>query len=413
MNIFIMFLVALFMAGVYLMGAPNQNVVQHDTEYAIAQSDMRAIAQCATAVHNAQINGFVFDDICVQQNGIQSDFVCLNESRKITNCETKGTRKKVYHYIITYTAPIESVYYNEMMEILERYYTEAGTFGLMQDNAIVSGGTLTKRIVPSAIIKDKNLEKGQLVYLTQYEVPDVGVLIGAGNDSVDIICPAGTVKTYRFGRWQCIGYNLKTDCGGDKIWDSDLQECVADESRKPLCASNQNAVLVDDVWECVSPFSEKICPNNMVARLNYNTLEWECVVDPNSIADSKRCENVVLGPVHGMYGTTLRIPQTSCTDCERLVTDAETCISKCVPDAAKINDPKCYPGNIAECSGLSRGIYFGFPSVAYVNNTDDLSDISVPFDKQHSQNRKFNCLDCGAGQIDSAKSRPPYVAVCK
>lgn len=412
MNIFIMFLVALFMMGVYLIDAPSQKIIQHDTEYAIGQSDMRAIAQCANAVHNAQINGFDFDDVCVVQNDIYSDFVCLNESMKITNCDKTSSRRKIYHYIITYTAPIEPAYYNDMMEILERYFTESGTFGLLQGNTIISGGTTAKRIVPAAIVSEKKLQDGQLVYFTQYEVPDSGDIIG-NTVVADINCPVGTVKTYRFGRWLCVSYNIKTDCGGDMIWDSDLQKCIADESRKPLCASTQNAVLVDDVWECINPFPEKACPDNMIARLNYNTLEWECVVDPSSVADSKKCENVVSGPVHGTLGTTLRIPQTSCTDCERMVTDPDTCVTRCVPDATKMNDSNCYPGNIAECSGSSRGVYFGFPSVAYVNNVDGLSDISVPFDEQHSQNRKFNCLDCGDGQIDAEKSRPPYVAVCK
>ena len=54
MNIFIMILIALFMAGYYWMDSPSQNIAQHNTEYAIERSDLRTIAQCATAVHNAQ-----------------------------------------------------------------------------------------------------------------------------------------------------------------------------------------------------------------------------------------------------------------------------------------------------------------------------------------------------------------------
>ncbi len=412
MNIFIMILVALFMAGYYLMDSPSQKIRAHETEYAISQSDMRMIAQCATAVHNAQINGFDFEDVCVEQYGVVSEFICLNDSMKITDCENKNSRKKINHYIVTATAPISDAYFNDVMEVLEQHFSESDTFGLFQENAIMSGGTMTKRIVPNAIIKQLNLQNGQLIYLTQYDVPDVGV--GYATESViDINCPVGTVKTYRFGRWQCIAYNAKTDCGGDMIWDSNLSECVADESRKPLCASNQNAVMVDDVWECISPFPDKVCPNNMIARLNYNTFEWECVVEPGSVADSKKCDNVVSGSVYGAFGTTLRIPQTSCTDCERMITDPETCVSRCVPDASKVNDKNCYPGNISECSGSSRAVYFGFPNMAYVNNVEDLSGASVPLDKQHSQNRKFNCLDCGMGQIDESRSRPPYVAVCK
>ena len=412
MNIFIMFLVALFMTGYYLVGSPSQKINIHDTEYAVSQSDMRTVAQCATAVHNAQINGFEFEDVCVEQNGIVSEFICLNSSMRVVSCDTDDGRKKLNHYIITATAPIDDSYFNEMLEILETYFSESDTFGLFQENSIMSGGTATKRIVPAEIIKHMELKDGQLVYLTQYDVPDIGVGYTIV-ESADVNCPVGTAKTYRFGRWQCIAYNTKTDCGGDKIWDSNLSECVPDESRRPLCSGNQNAVMVDDVWECISPFPERACPNNMIARLNYNTLEWECVVEPGSAADSKKCDSIVSNTAYGAFGTTLRIPQTSCTDCERMITDSETCVSYCVPDAGKVNDPNCYPGNISECTGSSRAVYFGFPNMAYINNVSDLTGVSVPLDKLHSQNRKFNCLDCGMGQIDASRSRSPYVAVCK
>ena len=70
MNIFIMILVALFMAGYYLLDSPSQNIVTQTTEYAIVQSDLRTIAQCVAAVQNSNINGTDFQDICIQQNQI-------------------------------------------------------------------------------------------------------------------------------------------------------------------------------------------------------------------------------------------------------------------------------------------------------------------------------------------------------
>ncbi len=412
MNIFIMILVALFMAGFYMMDSPSQRVAQHDTEYAVTQSDLRTIAQCATALHNAQINGTEFIDVCIEQNGLVSKFVCLDTRFKVTSCDIANGKKPAYSYIVTASAPMDMENYNAMMEILETYYSESGTFGLIQDGKIMSGGTSSKRIVPDAIIKDMSITDGQLVYFTQYEIPDVGKQFATA-PVADVQCPVGTAKTYRFGRWQCIPYNVKTDCGGDMIWDSDLYECVPDESRKPLCADTQTAVMVDNVWECISPFPEKQCPNDMIARLNYNTLEWECVVDPTKDKTTKKCSHIVGGMVYGALGTTLRVTQTSCTDCERMITDSETCVSYCVPDATKLTDPKCYPGVISECSGPTRAFYFGFPNYTYISNVTDLTDIAVPIDKSHSQNRKFNCLDCGEHEIDSSKSRPPFVAVCK
>ncbi len=413
MNIFIMILVALFMVGYYWIDSPSQNIAQHDTEYAIERSDLRTIAQCAVAVHNAQINGTEFQDVCIEQSQINSQFVCMDKKLKITKCAVVRNQKPAFSYIVTATQPLDAENYNSMMEILEQHYADSGTFGLFQDNQIMSGGTATKRVVPAAVVKEMDLKNGQLVYLTQYEIPDMGTQYDAVGVA-DVVCPVGTAKTYRFGRWQCIGYNTQTDCGGDMIWDSDLYECVADESRKPLCADSQTAVLVDSVWECIDPFPEKSCPDKMVARLNYNTLEWECVIDPNSITDTKKCGHIVSGMASGTLGTTLRIPQTSCTDCERMITDPDTCTTSCVPDPSKIGDARCYAAAAAnQCSGPSRAFYFGFPNKAYIGAVDAVANVAVPLDKAHSQNRKFNCLDCGEGVIDATRSVPPYVAVCK
>ena len=412
MNIFIMILVALFMAGYYLIDSPSQRIQKHETEYAIERSDLRAIAQCAVAVHNAQINSVPFQDVCIEQNGIGSEFICLNAKFKQTDCNAEGRQKPAFSYIVTYTAPIDPQNHNAMMEILEEHYAESGTFGMFNDKTIISGGTSTKRIVPAEIISKLKLVDNQLVYLTHYEKPQI---ITTNFDAVtaDVNCPTGTVKTYRFGRWQCIGQNTKTDCGGDTIWDSDLQECVADERRKPLCANDQTAILIDSVWDCISPFPDRKCPNKMIARLNYNTMEWECVIDPTTITESKKCDSFIQGNVYAAPGTTLRIPQTSCTDCERMITDPDTCESICVPDPSKLDSPRCYAGNIADCSGASRALYFGFPNRGYIDAIKDFENIDIPLDSQHNQNRRFNCMDCGTGTIDTEKSVSPYVAICK
>lgn len=412
MNIFIMILVALFMAGYYWMSSPGQQMPQHTTEYAITKSDLRMVAQCATAMHNAQINGQEFDDVCVSQNGVTSKFICLDNKLKQTKCEVVRNKKPAFSYIVTATSPVDATNHNSMMEVLETYYTDAGTFGLFQDKMIMSGGTSTKRVVPAEIIKEMELTDGQLVYLTQYEIPDAGTEYEMGGTPT-VICPAGMAAVYRFGRWQCITYNTKTDCGGDMVWDSDLYECVPDQSRRPLCASNQTAVIVDSVWECVNPFPERSCPGKMVARLNYNTLEWECVAEPGSNDDASRCAHITAGSITGGYGATLLIPQTSCTDCERMVVDSETCVSRCVPDPAKLRDRRCYPGSVAECTGSTRAFYFGFPSRQYAESVESVSGIDVPLDASHAQNRRFNCLDCGGRNIDASRSRPPFVAVCE
>lgn len=410
MNIFLMVLVVMFMGIYYMMGSPAMRIAEQETTYAVARSDMRAIAECAAAAHNAKINGTEFVDICTQQNEITSEFICLNNKLAITDCDIVRNKKPEYSYIITSTAPLPDTEYNNMLEILESYYGDAGTFGLFIDNVIVAGGTASKRTVPRAIVEKMELQPGQLVYLTQYEIPDTGTEFANPLVS-DVICPAGTLKTYRFGRWQCVGYNMKTNCGGDMIWDSDLLECVPDESRKPLCAQQQTAVMVDEVWECINPFPEKSCPENMIARLNYNTLEWECVSDPNATQDTKKCANITAGAIYGAVGATLRMPQSSCTDCERMITDAQTCVSYCVPDPTKVSDASCYRAGIRACTGPNQAFYFGFPNYSYAARVDAVGKYQIPIDRMHSQNRKFNCLTCPNG-IDAARSFPPYIAVC-
>ena len=412
MNIFLVLLISVFMAGYYMFFGPSARVPEQETDYAISVADLRSVAECAIAAHNAKIAGGSFEDVCVTQNNIKSEFMCLDSRFATTACDAGGIKRPKYSFIITTTSALHSSDYNDMMEILEQNFSTSGTLGIYQDGVVIAGGTTSKRTVPEAIQKSLNLENGQLVYMTHYDSPDPQRVF-SGTASDNITCPAGTTKTYRFGRWQCIGYNLKTSCGGDTVWDATLMECVPDESRKPLCAGEQTAVMVDNVWECINPFGERTCPNSMLARLNYETLEWECVEDPNKMKAASKCVMANSRVIRGRSGATLRLIASSCTDCEKMVINESTCETVCVPDVAKLSLPGCYPGRAMECTGASRAFYFGFPNRSYVSNIAGLSPSEVPFDSVHSQNRKFNCLDCGTGTIDKSKSIYPYVAVCK
>lgn len=409
MNIFIMILVALFMGTYYLISSPSLRVREQEIDYSITRADMRSIAECTTATHNAQMNGYQFDDICVSQNDIKSETICLNAKMAITACDAVKNKAPEYTYIITYTKPIGTESYNDMMEILENHYADVGTFGVFMGKQIITGGG-TKRNIPAAILKNHDFQDGQLIYMTQYSMPTPTTEFATMTTN-GVVCPTGMSAIYRFGRWQCVGINLKTNCAGDMIWSSETQECVPDESRKPLCAAQQTAVIVDDVWECINPFADKTCPEKMIARLNYNTLEWECVTDPNSPDTRKKCARIIYDMASGAPGSTLRVPTTSCTDCERMVIDMDTCHAKCVPDATKISDTRCYPST-KSCSGSNMAFYFGFPSTTYASNVTAVAGKTIPFDSDHSQNRKFNCMDCGDAGIDESKSFPPYIVVC-
>ena len=412
MNIFIMVFAVLIMGAYFMMHSPAQRVTEQETEYAITQSDLRAVAECAVAVHNASIHGAMFDDECVEQLGIQSAHVCLNGNLSETGCEIVRGRKPEYSFLITTTVPLNDDNYDHMMDILEKNYSDSGTFGIFNSGQIVAGGTATHRDVPKVIVDKLGMTDGQLVYMTQYEIPDEDTEFTAPYVA-DIDCPAGTVKTYRFSRWQCVPYNTKSACAGDTIWNIDSQTCVPDESRKPLCASEQTAVMVDDVWECINPFPDLQCPTGMIVRLNYTTLEWECVTDPSATSKTKKCDNVTTSTVFGAIGTTAHVVTTSCTDCEKMLVDEDTCQSVCVPDETKLNDARCYPSGRSTCSGPTRAFYFGFPSLSYAANVEVLRGRTVPIGAPYSRNRRFGCMECIDSEIDTEKSFPPYIAICK
>jgi len=401
------------MAGYYIISSPSQRIIEHETEYAIKRADLRSIAECVVAAQNASMYGEEFNDVCVEKYEIASQYICMNENYNIVSCDSENSKAPTFNFIITTSYSLPETEYNNMLEILEKYYPDAGTFGIFINPDLMTAGSVASRTIPKKIIDTARLQTGQLMYLMQYKIPEKTIdypLVDGSN----IVCPEGTMKTFRFGRWQCVEYNYKVSCTGDTIWDPNLMDCVADESRKPLCSNNQTAVMVDDIWECIDPFSDQVCPENMVARLNYSTLTWECVEDPNSTKNVKKCDNIALAPqMRGVVGATLRVRSVSCTDCETAIIDQETCETYCIPNPDKLTDPRCYDGNIAECSGPNRGLYFGFSAKSRTDGISALENTTITLDREHSQNRMFNCMDCGEGEIDAKKSVSPYTAVCK
>ena len=337
----------------------------------------------------------------------------MNNKYNVVSCDSENSKAPAFNFIITTSSPLPENEYNAMLEILEKHYPDVGTFGVFLDPDLMSAGSVSNRNIPQKVIDAANLQPGQVMYLMQYTIPDKTIDYPVVDGS-NIVCPIGTMKTFRFGRWQCIEYNYKISCTGDTIWDSVLMECVADENRKPLCSNNQTAVMVDDIWECVDPFVDQKCPVGKTARLNYSTLTWECVDDPNVNKTVKKCENIAIRPkTPGAAGATLRVRTVSCTDCETAVVDNETCETYCVADITKLNDPKCYDGDISECSGPDRAIYFGFSPKSRIDGITALENATIYLDRYHAQNRMFNCMYCVNGTIDTEQSVSPYTAVCK
>jgi hypothetical protein len=412
-NIFLILLSLIIMAGYYIISSPSQRIIEQETEFSIKKADLRSIAECVVNSQNAAMYGEEFIDDCIQRYNIVSTYVCMNRSYNVVSCDDETGKVPAFNFIITTSSPLPEKEYNNMLEILEQYYPDAGTFGIFIKPDLMSAGSLSRRAIPQKIITAADLQDGQLIYIMQYKIP-VDTIDYPVVDGSNIQCPSNTMKTYRFGRWQCVEYNYKVSCTGDTIWDDLSMQCIADDNRKPLCANNQTAVMVENVWECVDPFADKTCPDGMIARLNYSALQWECVEDPNAKKITKKCDAVAKKPrIHGGLGATLRVRSVSCTDCETAIVDEDTCATYCIPDASKLDDPTCYDENIEDCTGPNRAIYFGFAAKSRIDGIEVLKDTVITLDKEHSQNRRFNCMDCGDGEIDKTKSIFPYTAVCK
>ena len=407
MNIFLTVLIALFLGAYYIFTAPSVRTPDFEAEYAVKYADLRAIIECTAAVHNANLHGTEFQDVCVTQNGIQSDIICLDKRMNIIDCSGNS----VYNYVVTTSGTIPGTQFNNTMTILENNFADAGNFGIFQNGYVISGSTVAKNPVPKALISHMDMADGQLVYVTQFAKTDPAAqFMAPGID--DIICPPETTKILRFGRWQCVGYNTKTTCAGDTIWDYSTNSCIPDDSLRPLCNSVQTAILVDGIWECVDPFPDRKCDGNTTAKLNYTTMTWECIIDPNKTQTKKKCSNLKTIVIPGRGKSSVSVQHLTCTDCEKMIVNEDTCVSYCVPDVEKINSQNCYPDNAATCTGSNKGMYFGFPDVTYVRNVSDVKNQTVILDSSHSQNRKFNCMDCGERGVDTEKSFPPYITVC-
>jgi hypothetical protein len=169
------------------------------------------------------------------------------------------------------------------------------------------------------------------------------------------------------------------------------------------------------MWQCIEPSPMRECPNGMIAHLDYSTMEWFCV--ESTPEQTTKCQGAIIDKGRLLGGTLLK-PGNLCNDCEKMILNEETCAVACIPDPGKNTVSSCYP-RAAECRGDARAFYFGFPNnSAYLEsaraNLPELSGVKIPMDGSHSQNRRFNCLDCGdGGRIDQELSLHPFVAVCE
>jgi len=429
MNIFIMIVVFLFMAGFYFLDSPSQRLQEHGIEEAIKKTEKNSLLTCIAHVHKeavkldenvkidfrAEIDN---DTICAVKYNIETVKICAEERKISANCIPDQPGKSIINYIITFSDVSEDDDVGEFLELLATEFSDIKSFGIlssMNDGYYLLSGHGNRREIPQIVVKEANLTVGQLVYVTQYARAGHAIF-AAANPADSVICGPDEIKIFRFSRWQCARENKNIICTGDTIWDSQTNACISDPARRPLCGSRQTAIMKNDYWECMDPLPQKTCPGGQAAYLDYETMEWLCKANPAESKAISKCDAFSRKTLGGRLGGTIRLPAPNCGDCEEMVTDPDTCESACVPSAAKLNSAACYPKK-SGCSGLHRAFYFGFPDMDYLEAArkviPELANIDVPFDMTHSQNRKFNCLDCGTGYIDNGKSKPPFVAVCQ
>ena len=131
-----------------MLSAPSQRILKHETEYAIKQADMRSIAECVASAQNAAMYGETFEDLCLERYEISSQYVCMNNRYNVVSCDSETGKAPEYNFIITtsYALPVDK--YNNMLEILEKYYPEAGTFGIFSGSELISASSVTRRQIP-------------------------------------------------------------------------------------------------------------------------------------------------------------------------------------------------------------------------------------------------------------------------
>jgi hypothetical protein len=426
-------LTLILMAGYFFIDAPSQKMYDYGLESTMRTTDVKSVLFCMARAHKSAVDidskklagaREIFqlpNQPCIEKYNIQTIKLCADNYREVSNCIPARPDRITENFIITTADINQEKNTNLILKILSQDFNSISNFGIIVSKnnyfSILSGDG-QKRYIPISISRFEKFKDGQLVYITRYPLTFNNRLMNQTKDAADnIFCMNNEQKIFRFGRWECQAENPPILCTGDTIWSSESESCVIDPSRRPLCSAGQTAIEIDDIWRCVDPLPTIKCPENTVLQFDYANMEWVCST-PISTNTSK-CKNVIFPKRTGnISGGTLLKPANFCNNCEKMILNEETCVVSCIPDATKITNPACYP-NASECTGNSRAFYFGFPEDAEYEtnareNLPQLSDVQIPNDAIYSQNRKFNCLDCGeGGQINQELSVPPFIAICE
>ncbi len=414
MNIFLLFLSMFFMIGYYLISSPSQNIGYNEVQYENQNSEMRSLIDCVVAQQNAFINNASFNDECVKRYKITSTEVCTNEKFEPVNCSVDP----YYDFIITTSYKINQSQYKDAFRIIDKTRQDFGTLGLFIHPNIIAANSIGKKLIPESVIKDAELESGQIAYVIQNSVQTFDPTHPDPDD--DSEC-----RFSIFGKI-CDDVDIEV-CTGNEVWDEDQKKCV---DQTGLCETGKILLIdeSDNSYYCVDPTS-KICTGNETLQYNHKLQVWECIEVENS--DDTECDlsqfSLRLHSSLDSVAPTARIKTINCNSCEKRVLDEDTCTIYCSPDASKLTLGECYNDKLVSlenCKGEKRGVYFGFApgrtqyavnaniTEEAFQNSDIILNVEKFLDKEHLQDRLFHCFECATGMNDRL-SFYPFSAMCK
>ena len=422
------------------MYSPSQNLEQLEPENVIKTSDLRSIAECVIASQNAAMNSVSYNDLCVDYYDITSQYVCTNESFTPMPCD--GNNRPYYNYIVTNSKVLDQDLHANMLKVIETLYQDRGALGICRScsggNAsaekphLITADTSGRRTVSPSIITAARLEDGQLVYVMQYQIPYIYVYPERPGDKNS--CPAGTIAVHRYGRWLCIAKNPDHTCPPGLTYDSETGECnelpftLCEEMCKIRnCSEKQTCVCYDNGE--VACTDEANCPEGQEPIHDADTDKIVCinVQDPgeNSPCSGDRGGDFAYSGSKMASGRTARIKtircDTKCLKASKICNETSGVYEYiCLPDPSTISTQReCFPeGGASECTGLRKGIYFGFTKNSRTDGLTLNNGEGVHLEKilpdilNENRDQKFHCRSCDNG-INEGESASSIVVKCK
>ena len=481
MNIFLLFLTTLFMIGYYMLYSPSQQVTNTGTEDVVKMSDLRAIAECVIGMENAMMNSegeeYKNTQPCVGRYGVDGDYVCAKDTdggiTKEVLC-TEGDPE--YNFIVSYSAPLTVDDYGPMLDIIEKYYQDKGTFGIYEDNKLlapsVSGHIDINPVISGTDSENPRLENGKLVYVMQYKIP-YSDAEPVNPDDPEECNPPKILMTTADGESVCVTPDTPVSCDMDgyvldengvcvlleegectkleKICKEQTNNCVKEAIEQGMCTEEaqclENRICSElipdcDSMTCRTP-GDLECPEGTSPSVytdeNTGETQIECIPNITNDEPTVHCNAsqyvFTLQPLQP--GATIQsIPRRGrCGPCEKIGgsrynPETQNWDVLCIPDFTKMARPACNDAEIDDCVPSptasescychddNKRLYFGFaadfdPQCLEYAGTEDSVLSSVLLSVNPPQIRDGRWHCMECPNgVDELASVWPYIVVC-